>query len=274
MMSASLSATAQGKQPVAHTAAAVTTVAAPAAARPPPSTTRQWAAHVKAAATKKAVALMDIPLSQWPSNGWAAWPKKEPLRRYADDGRQERLCTRDQFHRLAIMNETQEGWEHEWDVLMLPEHQRNAVRDEARVVRGQAQARRAVHEVCEAKESDHRRMNQHADEPADEPSDDQLVMAAMGPGPLTESQSDFEETAVSRAFLQLAAECGFLNELMADLVEHRLAVQTSASTYADYVDECVEDDLDPEMGYPRRKRRLTEAEFDAMFPDPHRCAAR
>jgi len=159
----------------------------------------------------------------------------------------------------------QEPWEHEWDVLMLPEHQRNAVRDEARDVRWQAQARGAVHEVCEAKEGDHRHMNQHTDEP----SDDQLVMAAMGPGPLTES--DFEETVVSRAFLQLAAECDFLNELMADLVEHRLAVQTSASTYSDYVDE---DDLDPEMGNPRRKRRLTEAEFDAMFPDPHRCAAR
>jgi hypothetical protein len=108
--------------------------------------------------------------------------------------------------------------------------------------------------------------------PSDEPSPDQLVMAVMGPAPLTES--DFDETVVSRAFLQMAADFGFVNELMADIVSFGLAVETSARTYADYVDECVEDDLDPERGNPRRKKRLTEAEFDAMFPHSHHCAAR
>jgi hypothetical protein len=121
---------------------------------------------------------------------------------------------------------------------------------------------RAAREACEAR----RQRNEYSDDEgpqSNEPSPDQLVMAVMGAAPLTES--DFEETVVSRSFLQMASDLGFFNELMADIVEFGLAVETSASTYADYVDECVEDDLDPEMGDPRRKRRLTEAEFNAMF---------
>ena len=239
----------------------------------PSSTTRHLASRLREKATTRAVALMDMPLSQWPSNSWAAWPQTEPKRRSVDDGRQVRLCTREQFRVLAIIDGFEEQWEHEWELLLLPEHQRNAVRDEARGVRETARKARAreAHTVHEAHKTA-QQLPESDDGSHGEPSDDQLVMAVMGPPPVTES--DIEETVVSHAFLQMAAESGFFNELVDDLVGFGLATQTSASTYWEYVDECLLDDLDPEMGEPRRKRRLTEVEFNAMFPNRHRSAAR